>query len=776
MIPIDGTKISLLPNLASLSDADLLVFVHAGITYKSTLATLKSALPSAYPAQWGSILTGTGVDSQTDLVTYLTANFEQLINKGVANGYVPLNSSTLIDSVYLPSYVDDIIEVANYASLPVTGETGKIYITLDTNKQYRWSGSTYIAITNGFISTSDDVPEGTTNLYFTAARSALYIPYTGATTNVDLNAKQLNNAISLAYTSGGIAYSLNKDRILFTSTGLDYSAQTNLGLEITDTTNNNTTVFRRNGVNIVDVGTPANNAFFNLPIGAKTGAQTFAMISDLSSYLPVVITSPAIGEVIKFDGTNWVNGTVSGGGGGTVTSVSVVTANGFSGIVANATTTPAITLTLQNATTSQSGQLTSTDWNTFNSKLSSLSGAWLTTGNSGSGLLAGTTSNNSFDVITNNATVLRFNPIASSVDYLQLTSGSASISPKLETLGASADVNLDVSLKGSVSYLNLTKAGESKMRFTNTSNAHHWATGIGGGGIVSNGIFFISYDSATVTLFTLDQSGQVSINGSNAGIGSASTNGFSVKGVNSVKIGIATNASGAITATSGTKKVLSIWDESNNSFQPTSGSANFIWTLFNGTINQSGATGYTRLLDFSTLTYTSVSGVHSQIYSTLANPAGGGGSAFFLNHNTGTAPSKLNGNLNLTGTAKIATYAGNTTVANGVGSILSYFPVTTYTANQTGVSLLASVPATGDYRVTVYTNSSNPAGMTNVTINYTSGGTPTTQDKYNAFTIGFKATEVYLLSNVTNGTAITFDTTITGVNTYDILIYVERLR
>lgn len=59
---------------------------------------------------------------------------------------------------------------------------------------------------------------------------------------------------------------------------------------------------------------------------------------------------------------------------GTVTTVSVVTANGFSGSVANASTTPAITLTLQNASTSQSGQLTATDWNTFNGKQTALSG------------------------------------------------------------------------------------------------------------------------------------------------------------------------------------------------------------------------------------------------------------------------------------------------------------------------------------------------------------------------------------------------------------------
>lgn len=59
---------------------------------------------------------------------------------------VPLNSSSKIDSIYLPSYVDDVVEVSSFATLPPIGEAGKIYVTLDTNKQYRWSGSTYIEV------------------------------------------------------------------------------------------------------------------------------------------------------------------------------------------------------------------------------------------------------------------------------------------------------------------------------------------------------------------------------------------------------------------------------------------------------------------------------------------------------------------------------------------------------------------------------------------------------------------------------------------------------
>lgn len=95
--------------------------------------------------------------------------FEETDNKNVPNGYAGLDGSGKIAAAQLPSYVDDVLEVSNFASLPATGETGKIYITTDTNNEYRWSGSTYIQIVAS-PGTTDAVPEGTTNKYFTASR------------------------------------------------------------------------------------------------------------------------------------------------------------------------------------------------------------------------------------------------------------------------------------------------------------------------------------------------------------------------------------------------------------------------------------------------------------------------------------------------------------------------------------------------------------------------------------------------------------------------------
>ncbi len=81
----------------------------------------------------------------------------------------------------------------------------------------------------------------------------------------------------------------------------------------------------------------------------KTGLLTFenASLGELTSLTDlsdVLISEPLSGQFLYYNGSSWVNYTAEISG--TVTSVSVVSANGVSGVVANETTTPAITLTL----------------------------------------------------------------------------------------------------------------------------------------------------------------------------------------------------------------------------------------------------------------------------------------------------------------------------------------------------------------------------------------------------------------------------------------------
>lgn len=74
---------------------------------------------------------------------------------GTVGGVAELDENGHVPSSQLPSYVDDVIEGYNIEGIfykdinhseVITGETGKIYVDLETNKTYRWSGSAFVVI------------------------------------------------------------------------------------------------------------------------------------------------------------------------------------------------------------------------------------------------------------------------------------------------------------------------------------------------------------------------------------------------------------------------------------------------------------------------------------------------------------------------------------------------------------------------------------------------------------------------------------------------------
>ena len=121
---------------------------------------------------------------------------ENTANKGVANGYAALDATGKVPTAQLPSYVDDVLEYASLSGFPATGETGKIYVALDTNKTYRWSGSAYVEI-SASPGTTDSLTEGATNLYFTTARARAALSATGA-----VSYNSATGVISAELTSG----------------------------------------------------------------------------------------------------------------------------------------------------------------------------------------------------------------------------------------------------------------------------------------------------------------------------------------------------------------------------------------------------------------------------------------------------------------------------------------------------------------------------------------------------------------------------------------------
>ena len=98
-------------------------------------------------------INGVLFDGSADIVINAVDSTSRIASseKGVANGVATLGADGKIFSSQLPSYVDDILEYTNLAAFPTTGEVGKIYVALDTNKTYRWAGSVYVYITSGAV-------------------------------------------------------------------------------------------------------------------------------------------------------------------------------------------------------------------------------------------------------------------------------------------------------------------------------------------------------------------------------------------------------------------------------------------------------------------------------------------------------------------------------------------------------------------------------------------------------------------------------------------------
>ena len=157
---------------------------------------------------------------------------------GQPNGVAGLDAAGKVPSEQLPSYVDDVLEVATYADLPVDGETGKIYVVVadetsdgDTSS-YRWTGTVYAMVSNTL--NAADVKalyeaNADTNTYTDAEKASVDVNTvldTTATTlptainelktAVDLNtAKQTNITTDLSYTAGV------NDGIVVSSDGTD---------------------------------------------------------------------------------------------------------------------------------------------------------------------------------------------------------------------------------------------------------------------------------------------------------------------------------------------------------------------------------------------------------------------------------------------------------------------------------------------------------------------------------------------------------------------------
>lgn len=144
-------------NNISLASTDTTYSAGNGLTLTGTTFSLPITTSGA-----GNVVTGI-TQTTTGLTVYLgsmpttadLANYIPVAQKGAVNGVATLDGNGQVPASQLPSYVDDVVEGANLAALnalPASQkESGKIYVALDTNKSYRWSGSTFVYITSGAV-------------------------------------------------------------------------------------------------------------------------------------------------------------------------------------------------------------------------------------------------------------------------------------------------------------------------------------------------------------------------------------------------------------------------------------------------------------------------------------------------------------------------------------------------------------------------------------------------------------------------------------------------
>ena len=192
----------------------------------------------------------------------------------------------------------------NYAAFPATGTVNTIYCAKDTNKLYLWSGSAYVE---------------------TFPSQALLDTYQLR------SEKGVSNGYASLDSGGKVPISQLPSSIMEYK-GM-WSATTNTPT-LANGTGDTGDVYICNGAGSVNFG---------------AGAITFA-----------------IGDYVVYSGTIWQR---SSGAVGTVTSVGLSSAT--SGVTIGSspiTTSGTITLAIADATTSQNGLLTSTDWATFNGK------------------------------------------------------------------------------------------------------------------------------------------------------------------------------------------------------------------------------------------------------------------------------------------------------------------------------------------------------------------------------------------------------------------------
>jgi len=200
-------------------------------------------------------------------------------------------TSGTIDAARLPSYVDDVLEYANLAGFPASGESGKIYVAIDTNKVYRWSGSVYVEISpapdlSGYLPLSGGTLTG--NLNFSGTSLRITGDFSSLTTGVMFQTSTANSATRVVTLPNGTG-TLSGFRAYNSS---DVNNASIINVNVSSTAANIGTGYSGTGAQLplnINMGATTAVAITtagvaNFPVGLQQGGNTVLTTANYNSY------------------------------------------------------------------------------------------------------------------------------------------------------------------------------------------------------------------------------------------------------------------------------------------------------------------------------------------------------------------------------------------------------------------------------------------------------------------------------------------------------------
>lgn len=194
----------------------------------------------------------------------------------------------------LPSFVDDVLEYANLAAFPATGEASKIYVTLDTNLTYRWTGTAYVQISestaiwgqiSGNIALQNDLQAA-----FTAINGSIASKYDNSNPAGYITSAALNGYATQSWVDGKgflVANDLNgyATQSWVNAQGFALASSLSGYVPYTGATTNVTLGSNTLTAGGISVGSPVSSTvFFGAALGSATVALELATLSNVRRF------------------------------------------------------------------------------------------------------------------------------------------------------------------------------------------------------------------------------------------------------------------------------------------------------------------------------------------------------------------------------------------------------------------------------------------------------------------------------------------------------------